>query len=55
MLFTLKLAHRVPAERNRNDGIERHHEYAHWFREEVDLHGTIFIDECGYNIWTTSS
>ena len=27
MLFTLKLAHRVPAERNRPDVIERRHEY----------------------------
>ena len=55
MLFTRKLDHRVPAERNRQDVIERRHEYAHWFLEETNLHHTVFIDECGYNIWTARS
>ena len=55
MLFTRKLAHRVPAERNRQDVIEYRHEYAHWFLEEANLHHTVCIDECGYNIWTATS
>ncbi len=50
MLFTLKLAHQVLAERNRLDVIERYHDYAHWFLEEANLYHTAFIDECGYNI-----
>ena len=50
MLYTLKLAHRVPADRNRADVIERRNEYAHWFLEEANLHHTVFIDECGFNI-----
>ena len=55
MLFTRKLAHRVPAECNRQDVIECPQEYAHWFLEEANLHHTVFIDECGYNIWTARS
>ena len=45
----------MPAERNRQEVIERRHEYAHWFLEEANLHHTVFIDECGYNIWTERS
>ena len=55
MLYTLKLAHRVPADRNRADVIERRNEYAHWLMEEANLHHTVFIDECGFNIWTSRS
>ena len=43
MLFTRKLAHRVPAERNRQDVIERRHGYAHWFLEEANLHHTVLM------------
>ncbi len=52
MLYTLKLADRVPADRNGANVIQRRHEYAHWFLEEANLHHTVFIDECGFNIWT---
>ena len=55
MLYTLKLAHRVPAERNRADVIERRNEYAHRFLEEANLHHPVFIDECGFNICTSQS
>ena len=55
MLYTLKLAHRVPADRNRADVIQRRNEYAHWFLEEANLNHTVFIDECGFNIWTSRS
>ena len=50
MLYTLKLAHTVPADRNRADVIQRRNEYAHWFLEEANLNHTVFIDECGFNI-----
>ena len=55
MLYTLKLAHTVPADRNRADVIQRRNEYAHWFLEEANLNHTVFIDECGFNIWTSRS
>ena len=55
MLFTLKLSQRVSAERNRPDIIERRYQYAQWYLEEANLHHTIFIDECGFNIWTSRS
>ena len=55
MLFTLKLLHRVTAERNRQNVVECRHENAHWFLEEANLHHTVFIDKCGYNIWTAKS
>ena len=55
MLYTPKLAHRVPADRNRADVIQRRNEYAHWFLEEANLNHTVFIDECGFNIWTSRS
>ena len=55
MLYTLTLAHGVPAERNRADFIERRNENAHWFLEEANLHHPVFIDECGFNIWTSRS
>ena len=55
MLYTLKLAHTIPADRNRADVIQRRNEYAHWFLEEANLNHTVFIDECGFNIWTSRS
>ena len=55
MLYTLKLAHTVPADRNRADVIQRRNEYPHWFLEEANLNHTVFIDECGFNIWTSRS
>ena len=42
MLYTLKLAHAVPADCNRAD-------------VEANLNHTVFIDECGFNIWTSRS
>ena len=38
MLHTLKLAHRVPAKRNREDVIQRRDDYAHGFLEEANSH-----------------
>ena len=55
MLYTLKLAPTVPADRNRADVIQRRNEYAHWFLEETNLNHTVFIDECGFSIWTLRS
>ena len=44
MLFTLKLARPLPADRNRPD-VMAHAVFHHW----------VFTDECGFNIWTSRS
>ena len=48
MLFRVKLARPVPADRNCPDVIQKRLDYANWFMG----HAVVFIDECGYNIWT---
>ena len=50
MFYTLK--RQLPAERNRPEVFQRHQVYAQCFLEEANLNHTIFIDECGFNIWT---
>ena len=55
IMVTVKLARPVPAERNRPDVIDRRHQYANWFMAEGVINDCVFIDECGYNIWTARS
>ena len=55
MLITLKLTRRLPADRNRPDVIESRFRYATWFLNTGVISHCVFIDECGYNIWTTRS
>ena len=55
MLFRVKLARPVPADRNRLDVIEKRPDYANWFMGHAVVKHTVFIDECGYNIWTARS
>ena len=55
MLISVKMARAVPADRNRPDVLQRRHEYANWFMTEGVINDCIFIDECGYNIWTARS
>lgn len=52
MLVSVKLARSVPAERNRPDVLERRFNYASWFMTDGVINHCVFIDECGYNIWT---
>ena len=52
MLFRVKLARPLPAERNRPNVIEKHVDYANWFMGHAVVNHSVFIDECGYNIWT---
>ena len=52
MLFGVKLVRPVPADRNRRDILQRRQEYGNWFMNHVIVRHCIFIDECGYNIWT---
>ena len=55
MLYSLKLSRILPADRNRPDVVEGRHDYANWFLEEANIHHPVFIDECGFNIWTARS
>ena len=55
MLFRFKIASRQPAERNRPGVIQKRHDYANWFMGQAIVSHTVFVDECGYNIWTARS
>ena len=57
MLFRIKLARPVPADRNRPDVIQKRLDYANWFMSHAAVNHTVFVDECGYNniIWTLRS
>lgn len=52
MLIRIKLARPLPADRNMPDVIRKRVGYANWFMTNGILHHCVFIDECGYNIWT---
>ena len=54
MLIRVKLARLVPADRNRPDVVERRYEYANWFMTQAVINHCVYIDECGYNIWTAA-
>ena len=55
LLVRVKLSRPLPAERNRPDVIEKRYEYGNWFMTTGILKHCIFVDECGYNIWTSRS
>lgn len=55
MLFSRKLARPLPADRNRPDVIQKRCDYANWFMGHAVVNHCVFIDECGFNIWTSRS
>lgn len=55
MLITLKLAEDVPEARNAERVLQQRHDYSQWFLRHGIVGHCIFIDECGYNIWTRRS
>ncbi|XP_048582057.1 uncharacterized protein LOC116617834 [Nematostella vectensis] len=55
MLFRVKLARPLPAERNRPDVLQKRVDYGNWFMNRGVVHHSVFVDECGYNIWTARS
>ena len=55
MLFRIKLARPVPADRNRPDVIQKRLDYANWFMGHAVANHSVFIDECGYHMWTSRS
>ena len=55
MLYRVKLARPLPADRNRPDVLQKRVEYGNWFMGHAVVNHTVFIDVCGYNIWTARS
>ena len=47
------MARPVPADRNRPDVIQKRRDYAIWFMGHAVVNHTVFIDDYGYNIWTS--
>ena len=53
MLFGVKLVRPVLADRTDTDDVlQRRQENENWFINHAIMHHYVFIDECGYNIWT---
>ena len=52
MMYTSKLVEDVPRQRNEQRVVDNRAEYAQWFMEEGVVGKSVFIDECGYNVWT---
>ena len=55
MLYCVKLARPLPADRNCPDVLPKRVDYANWFMRHAVANHSIFVDECGYNIWTARS
>ena len=55
MLFRVKLARPLPADRNRPGVMNKRVDYASWFMNHAVVCHCVFVDECGYNIWTARS
>ena len=55
MLYRVKLARPLPADRNRPDVLQKRVEYGNWFMGYAVVKHTVFIDECGYNIYLDKS
>ena len=52
MLYRMRLVRPLPAERNRPDLIHKRYDYASWFMRHAVVNHCVFMDRCGYNIWT---
>ena len=52
MLYWVKQARPLPAERNRPNVIHKRYDYSCWFMRHAVVNHCVFIDECGYNIST---
>ena len=55
MLYRVKLAGPLPADRNRPDVLQKRVDYANWFMRHAVVNHSIFVDECGYNMLTARS
>ena len=54
MLYRVKLARPLPADRNRPDVRQKRVDYANWFMRHAVANHSIFVDECGYNMYMDS-
>ena len=54
-VILVKLARPLPADRNRPDVLQKRVEYGNRFMGHAVVNHTVFIDECGYDIWTARS
>ena len=52
MLYRVKQARPLPPERNRPNVIHKRYDYPCWFMRHAVVNHYVFIDECGYNIFT---
>ena len=55
MLFGVKLARPLPSDRNRPDVLNKRVDYTTWFMNHVVVRYCVFVDKCGYNVWTARS
>ena len=55
MLFRVKLARPLPADRNRPDVLNKRVDYGTWFMDHAVVCYCVFVDKCGYNVWTARS
>ena len=55
MLFRVELARPLPADKNRLNVIQKRVEYGNWFIHLAIVRHCMFVDECGFNIWTARS
>ena len=55
MLYRVKLARPLPADRNRRGVMQKRVDYANWLMRHAVVNHSIFVDECGYNMWTARS
>ena len=55
MLYRVKLARLLPADRNCPDALQKRVDHANWFMRHAVVNHGIFVDECEYNIWTARS
>ena len=55
MLYRVKKARPLPGGRNRPDVLQKKVDYATWFMRHAVVNHSIFVHECGFNIWTARS
>lgn len=55
MLITLKLSQDVVMQRNSQPVLERRAQYAKWLLENGMQVKLVYLDECGFNLWTKRS
>ena len=55
MLFGVKLISSLPADRNKPDVLNKRVDYTTWFINHAVVRYCLFVDKCGYNVWTARS